>query len=125
MEVFNIRITMLIVEVYTYFLLTYGFVGMVFKQSPYLRRRMKYPSRHTQHPQADIHHNEWHFCGRHHFDDSSNFHRRHPMQGRSGSRFDSANHTLGPVVFGDLHFQHEVAENHQKWLAGGEDVVHA
>lgn len=63
MEVFNIRIAMLIVEVYAYFLLTYGFMGMVFKESPRLRRKMQYPPRHTQHPQADFHHSQCHFSG--------------------------------------------------------------
>jgi hypothetical protein len=116
MEVFNIRIAMLIVEVYAYFLLTYGFVGMVFKESPRLRRQMQYPSRHTQHPQADFHHSESDFGGGYHLDGSSNFHQRLSMQGRPGSRFHSTDHLRGPVVPGDLYFQHQVAEDHPQWF---------
>lgn len=40
-EVFNIRIAMLIVEVYSYSILSYGFVCMVFKQSPLLRSKIQ------------------------------------------------------------------------------------
>jgi hypothetical protein len=42
MEVFNIRIALLVVEVYSYFILSYGFVYMVLKQNPILRGRLKY-----------------------------------------------------------------------------------
>jgi hypothetical protein len=43
-EVYNIRIGLLIVEVYSYSILSYGFVCMVFKQTPTLRRKIRYSS---------------------------------------------------------------------------------
>jgi hypothetical protein len=41
-EVYNIRIIMLIFEVYSYFILSYGFVYMVFRQNSKFKRRLKY-----------------------------------------------------------------------------------
>jgi hypothetical protein len=45
MEVYNTRLILLVVEVYSYFILTYGFVSMVMRSKPSLMRRLKYFSR--------------------------------------------------------------------------------